>query len=148
MENVSFFIYLYNSKWMNKPWPTESRTILVDRYTVSGNYPVIFQVLAFQKVIHKRRQIHCLHCWVSHRHINSIVPSMWIKVVLYQNVNFDNYLTKMIIAMFFKTFWGSRSRPKHEENEWDVHIVENLIIFKLHYCVHDLMFQTTFLQSS
>ena len=40
----------------------ESETILVDRHTVSGNYPVIFQVLAFQKVIHKRRQIHCLHC--------------------------------------------------------------------------------------
>ena len=73
---------------------------------------------------------------------------MWIKVDLYQNVNFDNYLTKMVIAIFVKTFWGSRSRAKHEENEWDVHIVENLIILKLHYCLHDLMFQTTFLQSS
>ena len=27
---------------------------------------------------------------------------MWVKVVLYQNVNFDNYLTKMIIAIFFQ----------------------------------------------
>ena len=26
--------------------------------------------------------------------------------------------------------------------------MENLIILKLHYCLHDLMFQTTFLQSS
>ena len=37
---------------------------------------------------------------------------------------------------------------KHEENEWDVHIVKNLLILKLHYCLHDWMFQTTFLQSS
>ena len=42
--------------------PIESETILVDRHTVSENYPVIFQVLAFQNVIHKHRQIHCLHC--------------------------------------------------------------------------------------
>ena len=34
------------------------------------------------------------------------------------------------------------------ENEWDVHIVEILFILKFHYCLHDLMFQTTFLQSS
>ena len=27
---------------------------------------------------------------------------MWINVVLYQNVNFDNYLTKMVIAIFFQ----------------------------------------------
>ena len=26
---------------------------------------------------------------------------MWINVVLYQNVNFDNYLTKMVIAIVF-----------------------------------------------
>ena len=26
-------------------------------------------------------------------------------------------------------------------------MVENLIILKLHYCLHDLMFQTNFLQS-
>ena len=25
---------------------------------------------------------------------------MWIKVVLYQNVNFDNYLAKMVIVIF------------------------------------------------
>ena len=30
---------------------------------------------------------------------------MWVNVVLYQNVNFDSYLTKMVIAIFFKTFW-------------------------------------------
>ena len=56
----------------------------------------------------------------------------------------------MVIAIFFKTSeaQGQGSRAKHEENEWDVHIVENLIILKLHYCLHDLMFQTTFLQSS
>ena len=53
----------------------------------------------------------------------------------------------MVIAIFSKPFeaQGERSRAKHEENEWDVHIVENLIILKLHYCLHDLMFQTTFL---
>ena len=27
---------------------------------------------------------------------------MWIKVALYQNVNFDNYLMKMVIAIFFQ----------------------------------------------
>ena len=27
---------------------------------------------------------------------------MWINVVLYQNVNFDIYLTKMVIAIFFQ----------------------------------------------
>ena len=43
---------------------------------------------------------------------------------------------------------GQASRVKHEENEWDVHIVENLFILKLHYCLHDLMFQTTSQQSS
>ena len=76
---------------------------------------------------------------------------MRIKVVLYQNVNFDNYLTKMVIAISFsKPFeaQGQGSRAKHEENEWDVHTVKSLIILKLHYCLHDLMFQTTFLQSS
>ena len=75
---------------------------------------------------------------------------MWIKVVLYQNVNFDNYLTKMVVAIFSKPFeaQGQGSRAKHEENEWDVHIVENLIILKLHYCLHDLMYQTTFLQKT
>ena len=55
----------------------------------------------------------------------------------------------MVIAIFFsKPFeaQGQGSRAKHEENEWDVHIVENLIILKLHYCLYDLMFQTTFLQ--
>ena len=40
------------------------------------------------------------------------------------------------------------SRAKHEENEWDVHIVESLIILKLHYCLHGLKLQTTFLQRS
>ena len=57
----------------------------------------------------------------------------------------------MVIAIFFSKpveAQGQRSRAKHEENEWEVHIVENLIIWKLHYCLHDLMFQTTFLQSS
>ena len=38
------------------------RSLLVDRHIVSGNYPVIFQIIAFQKVIQNRRQIHCLHC--------------------------------------------------------------------------------------
>ena len=33
--------------------PIKSETILLDTHTVSDNYPVIFQVLAFQKVIHK-----------------------------------------------------------------------------------------------
>ena len=57
----------------------------------------------------------------------------------------------MVIAIFFsKPFeaQGQGSRAKHEENVWDVHIVGNLIILKLHYFLHDLMFQTTFLQSS
>ena len=27
---------------------------------------------------------------------------MWINVVLYQKINFDNYLTKMVIAIFFQ----------------------------------------------
>ena len=56
----------------------------------------------------------------------------------------------MVIAIFSKPFeaQGQGSRSKHEENEWDVHIVENLIILKLHYCLHELMFQRTFLQSS
>ena len=56
----------------------------------------------------------------------------------------------MVIAIFSKPFedQGQGSRAKHEENEWDVHIVENLIILKLPYCLHDLMFQTTFQQSS
>ena len=40
---------------MNKTH-NQSETILLDRHTVSGNYSVIFQVLAFQKVINKRRQ--------------------------------------------------------------------------------------------
>ena len=57
---------------------------------------------------------------------------------------------KMVTAIFSKLFeaQGQGSRAKHEENEWDVHIVAILIILKLHYCLHDLMFQTTFLQSS
>ena len=57
-------------------------------------------------------------------------------------------LLKWLLQFFFsKPFeaQGQGSRAKHEENEWDVHIVENLIILKLHYCLHDLMFQTTFL---
>ena len=41
---------------MNKIY-NQTETILVDRHTVSGNYSVIFQVLAFQKVINKRRYI-------------------------------------------------------------------------------------------
>ena len=60
---------------------------------------------------------------------------MWINVVLYQNVNFDNYLTEMVIAIFFSNSFeaqGQGSKTKHEENEWDVHIMENLIILKLH----------------
>ena len=56
----------------------------------------------------------------------------------------------MVIAIFSKPFeaQGQGSRAKYEENEWDVHVVENLIILKMHYCLHDLMFQTTFLQNS
>ena len=60
-------------------------------------------------------------------------------------------LLKWLLRFFFsKPFeaQGQGSRAKHEENEWDVHIVENLIILMLHYCLHDLIFQTTFLQSS
>ena len=59
-------------------------------------------------------------------------------------------LRKWLLRFFSKLFeaQGQRSRAKHEENELDVHIVENLIILELHYCLHDLMFQTTFLQSS
>ena len=59
-------------------------------------------------------------------------------------------LRKWLLRFFSKPFEAQdqRSRAKHEENEWDVHIVENLIILELHYCLHDLMFQTTFLQSS
>ena len=45
---------------MNKTY-NQSETILVDRHTVSGNYSVTFQVLAFQNVLNKRRQIHCLY---------------------------------------------------------------------------------------
>ena len=50
----------------------------------------------------------------------------------------------MVIAIFSKSLaaQGQGSTAKHEENEWDVHIVEILIILKLHYCLHDLMFQT------
>ena len=60
------------------------------------------------------------------------------------------WLLRFFFFFFSKPFeaQGQGSRAKHEENEWDVHIVENLIILKLHYCLHDLMFQTTFLQSS
>ena len=57
----------------------------------------------------------------------------------------------MVIALFFsKPFeaQGQGSRAKYEENEWDIHVVENLTILKMHYCLHDLMFQTTFLQNS
>ena len=35
---------------------------------------------------------------------------MWINVVLYQNVNFDNYLSKMVIAILF--FFQNRLRLK------------------------------------
>ena len=42
---------------MNKTY-NQREKILVDRHTVLGNYSVIFQVLAFQKVINKCRQIH------------------------------------------------------------------------------------------
>ena len=60
------------------------------------------------------------------------------------------YLFIFFFFFFSKPFeaQGQWSRAKHEENECDVHIVEMLIIFKLHYCLHDLMFQTTFLQNS
>ena len=45
----------------------------------------------------------------------------------------------MVIAVFFsKPFVGQGSRAKYEKNEWDVHVVENLIILKMHYCLHDL----------
>ena len=57
----------------------------------------------------------------------------------------------MVIAIFFQNLLkaqGQGSRAKHEENVWDFHVVENFIILKLHYCLHDLMFQITFLQSS
>ena len=57
----------------------------------------------------------------------------------------------MVIAIFLSKPFEAQiqgSMAKHEENEWDVHIVEYFIILKLHYCLHDLMFQTTFLQSS
>ena len=56
----------------------------------------------------------------------------------------------MVTAILSNPFeaQGQGSRAKHEENEWDVHIVEILIILKLHYYLHDLMFQTTVLQSS
>ena len=57
----------------------------------------------------------------------------------------------MVIAIFFQNLLkvqGLGSRAQHEENVWDFHIVENFIILKLHYYLHDLMFQTTFLQSS
>ena len=58
-ENITFLwkiIYLYKGKWMNKTY-TQSEIILVDRHTVLCNYSVIFQVLAFQKVINKHQQI-------------------------------------------------------------------------------------------
>ena len=56
----------------------------------------------------------------------------------------------MVIAFFSRPFeaQGQGSRAKYEENEWDVHVVENLIILEMHYCLRDLMFQTTFLQNS
>ena len=59
-------------------------------------------------------------------------------------------IRKWLLLFVSKPFeaQGQGSRAKHEENEWDVHIVENLIILKLHYCLHDLVFQTIFLQSS
>ena len=136
VENVSFFTYLYNIKWMNKTY-NQCRNVFV-----SGNYPVIFQVLAFQKVIRKRRQIHCLHCSVSHRHRN--YRQCELRLFYTRMLILTTILRKWLLRFFFKTFWGA----KQEENEWDVHIVENLIILKLHYCLHDLMFQTTFLQSS
>ena len=54
---------------------------------------------------------------------------------------------KMVIVIFSKPFEAQcqGSRAKYEENKRGVHIVENLIIVKLQYCLHDLMFQTTFL---
>ena len=59
-------------------------------------------------------------------------------------------LLKWFLRFFSKPFeaQGQGSRVKYEENEWDVHVVGNLIILKMHYCLHDLMFQTTFLQNS
>ena len=51
VESISFFIYFYNNKWMNKTY-NQSETILADI-----QFRVIIQ-LSFQKVIHKRRQIH------------------------------------------------------------------------------------------
>ena len=51
VENVSFFIYLYNSQWMNKTYNQlkVKRSLIVDRHTVLGNYPVISQELVFKR---------------------------------------------------------------------------------------------------
>ena len=59
-------------------------------------------------------------------------------------------LRKKLLRFFSKPFeaQGQGSRAKHEENEWNVNIVKNLILLKLHYCLRDLMYQTTFLQKT
>ena len=60
-------------------------------------------------------------------------------------------LRKWLLRFFSKPFeaQGQGSRAKHEENEWDVHIVENLImILNLYYCLQDLIFQTIYLQKT
>ena len=52
-------------------------------------------------------------------------------------------LRKWLLRFLSKPFEAhcQGSRAKHDENEWDV--LENLIILKLHYCLHDLLFQTS-----